>query len=224
MKIDWDNIPTINAKRVSLRPFNANDADAVYQIYANPEVMRYWGGSPMVDLHEANDFLAGAQEDLRRRQCIQWGIAHRPDNQIIGTIVFFRLDAFAHKAEIGFALGRHSWGMGYMHEALQAALGYGFDELEFRRIEADVDPRNLRSLRLLEGVGFKNEGYLRERWFVAGKTQDSLFYGLLKKEWNCSGASYEVIVASRYAATSVRARIVNSRLGHWTAVALGLLH
>ena len=227
MKIDWNNIPTINAKRVSLRQFTADDAAAVYRIYADPEVMRYWGGSPMADQHEANAFLAGVREDLQRRQCIQWGIALRSNNRVIGTIVFFRLDAFAHKAEIGFALGRNYWGMGYMQETLQVALGYAFNELDFRRIEADVDPRNLRSLRLLEGVGFRKEGYLRERWLAAGETQDSLFYGLLKKEWNGTGAGYEVAEASRgakYSATSVRARIVNSRLGRWAAVAFSLLH
>ena len=227
MKIAWENIPTIHAKRVSLRQFAASDADAVYEIYADPAVMRYWGDSPLVNQRGAKDFLVEAREDLRRRQCIQWGIARRSDNRLIGTIAFFKLDALARKAEIGFALGRNHWGMGYMQEALQAALGYGFSELDFRRIEADVDPRNVSCIKLLERLGFQKEGCLRERWLVDGETQDSLFYGLLKKEWNASGAGYEVTEASpgaKYPATSVRARIVNSRLGRWAAVCLGFLH
>jgi RimJ/RimL family protein N-acetyltransferase len=210
MKVDWENIPTINAERVSLRRFKARDADAIYEIYSDPEVVQYWGGKPMVGRREASDFLAGAREDLRHHQCIQWAIARRSDDRLIGTIAFFKLDTVARKAEIGFALRRDHWGRGYMREALQSALGYFFDDLDFRRIEADVDPRNLPSLRLLDGLGFKREGYLRERWLVSEGTQDSLFYGLLKREWNRAGLHYDVASASHF-----QGWIAKSRLGRW---------
>ena len=52
-----------------------------------------------------------------------------------------------------------------------------------RRIEADVDPKNIASVRTLERMGFQREGLLRERWNVGGEIQDSLFYGLLKSDW-----------------------------------------
>jgi RimJ/RimL family protein N-acetyltransferase len=70
-----------------------------------------------------------------------------------------------------------------MAEALQTLLNHAFEGLELRRLEADVDPRNTASIRTLERLGFKREGYLRERWHVAGEIQDALFYGLLKREW-----------------------------------------
>lgn len=114
-----------------------------------------------------------------------------------------------------------------MQEALQAALGYGFNELDLRRIEADVDPHNLPSIRLLERVGFQKEGYLRERWLVPDQTQDALFYGLLKREWNSVGAVYEVIPSPRSPASaiaSLRARIAGSRLRRWAAAILSMLH
>jgi RimJ/RimL family protein N-acetyltransferase len=65
-------------------------------------------------------------------------------------------------------------------------LAYAFDELDLRRIEADVDPRNAASIRTLERLGFRREGYLRERWRVNGEVQDALFYGLLRREWRNS--------------------------------------
>jgi ribosomal-protein-alanine N-acetyltransferase len=132
--MDWQRIPTINAGRISLRPIVENDIDSLYAIYSDPEVMRYWGSLPMKDPREAKDFLAEIVEDLRRRQCIQWGIARRTDNRIIGTIALFYLDFVARKAEIGFALGRAHWGMGYMQEALRAAIGYAVNEMDLRRI------------------------------------------------------------------------------------------
>jgi RimJ/RimL family protein N-acetyltransferase len=70
-----------------------------------------------------------------------------------------------------------------MGEALQTLLTYAFEVLELRRLEADVDPRNAASIRTLERLGFKREGFLRERWHVDGEIQDALFYGLLKREW-----------------------------------------
>jgi len=70
-----------------------------------------------------------------------------------------------------------------MNEALHALLEHCFETLKLRRLEADVDPRNNGSIRTLERLGFQREGYLRERWHVAGEIQDALFYGLLKTEW-----------------------------------------
>ena len=62
-----------------------------------------------------------------------------------------------------------------MNEALQAVLFFAFDELKLHRLEADVDPRNVGSIRSLEKLGFQREGYLRERWHVNGEIQDAIF-------------------------------------------------
>jgi len=73
--------------------------------------------------------------------------------------------------------------MGYMREAVTAIINFAFETMDLQRIEADVDPRNDRSLRLLEKIGCQREGYLRERWRVSGEIQDSLILGLLRREW-----------------------------------------
>jgi ribosomal-protein-alanine N-acetyltransferase len=70
-----------------------------------------------------------------------------------------------------------------MHEALSALLDYAFTELDLNRIEADTDPRNARSTRLLERLGFSKEGLFRERCIVDGEVSDSAMYGLLRREW-----------------------------------------
>jgi ribosomal-protein-alanine N-acetyltransferase len=62
-------------------------------------------------------------------------------------------------------------------------LSLAFGALQLRRIEADIDPRNEASCRLIERVGFQREGLLRERWQVDGETQDSALYGLLARDW-----------------------------------------
>ena len=66
---------------------------------------------------------------------------------------------------------------------MRVLLDYAFNGLSFHRIEADVDPRNQRSIRSLERCGFVREGHLRERWHVEGEIADAYFYGLLRREW-----------------------------------------
>jgi RimJ/RimL family protein N-acetyltransferase len=70
-----------------------------------------------------------------------------------------------------------------MREAVGELLRFAFEELGLHRIEADVDPRNVASIRLLERVGFCLEGRMRERWIVGDEINDTAFYGLLRREW-----------------------------------------
>ena len=70
-----------------------------------------------------------------------------------------------------------------MHEALLALLHLAFTDLQLKRIEADIDPRNVASARSLERLGFAKEGLLRERWIVEGEVSDSALYGLLHSDW-----------------------------------------
>jgi RimJ/RimL family protein N-acetyltransferase len=181
--MDWTHLPTIDAERISLRWITAEDVDALYTIYSNPEVMRYWSTPPLADREAAVRLYEGIQDSLRRRLILKWGIALRRDDTLLGTLTLFNLDFTHRRAEVGYALGRAHWKHGYMHEALNAVLGYAFEVLEFHRIEADVDPRNQNSIRTVERLGFKREGYLRERWQVSGEIQDAYFYGLLRPEW-----------------------------------------
>jgi RimJ/RimL family protein N-acetyltransferase len=181
--MDWTNLPTLDADRVRLRWMSESDIDAIYTIFSNVEVMRYWATPPIADRNAAALILKEVHDGFRHRAQLKWGIAQRTDDAIIGTVTLYNLSFDNRRAEMGYALGRAHWGKGYMQEALQALLGYAFGELDLHRLEADVDPRNAASIRSLERLGFQREGYLRERWQVNGEIQDALFYGLLRPEW-----------------------------------------
>ena len=183
MLMNWERLPAINTNRLSLRWISAEDVDDVYTIYSDPEVMRYWSTPPLADRNAASKLVSEIHESFKRRELLRWGIALRKDDTLIGSVTLFHPDFTHRRAEIGYALGRAHWGQGYMHETLKAVLTYAFEVLEFHRIEADVDPRNVASIRTLERLGFQREGYLRERWQVNGEIQDALFYGLLRPDW-----------------------------------------
>ena len=127
--------------------------------------------------------LQDTQEGYRTGSALQLGIERRADSALVGTCSLFHFHVASRRAEIGYVLGRPYWGSGYMHEALQALLGYAFQALDLNRLEADIDPRNRASARTLERLGFQKEGHLRERWIVNGEVSDTWMYGLLRREW-----------------------------------------
>lgn len=181
--MNWESLPIINANRVRLRWVTSDDVDALYRVFSNSEVMRYWSSPPLPDRDAAIELLNEIQDGFRRRAMMKWGIARLSDDALIGTATLFNLSFDHRRAEIGYGLDRAEWGNGYMQEALRALIDFAFTELGLHRIEADVDPRNAASIKTVGRLGFKREGYLRERWHVSGEIQDALFFGLLKPEW-----------------------------------------
>jgi RimJ/RimL family protein N-acetyltransferase len=182
-KMDWTRLPTITTDRLTLRRLNEEDVDALFNIFSDPAVMRYWGTPPLSDRNAALSLMKEIHDLFDKQIMLKWGLALRETNILIGTTTLFNLNFDNGRAEIGYGLGSAYWGHGYMNEALRALIGYAFNDLQLRRLEADIDPRNAASIRTVDRLGFRQEGLLRERWHVNGEVQDSLFYGLLRREW-----------------------------------------
>ena len=176
-------LPTLEGDRIRLRPPTEADIPALFAVFGDAEVTRYWATPALRDESAAAELLAEIHENVRVRRGFQWGIARRPDDSLIGTCTLYQPDFTHQRCELGFALGRAHWGKGYATDAIRLALDHAFGPLGFRRIEADVDPRNHASLRTLERLGFVREGYLRERYNVDGEIQDSVYLGLLRSDW-----------------------------------------
>jgi RimJ/RimL family protein N-acetyltransferase len=168
---------------VRLRWLEEGDVDALLAIFGDPAVMRYWSSPPLTDRRAAEGLLDEIRSYFERRELFQWGVALAEDDRLIGTCTLAWLHEESRRAELGFALGRAHWGRGYMSEAITALLDFAFGPMGLRRLEADIDPRNESSLRLVERLGFRREGLMRERWVTAGEVQDSVFFGLLSREW-----------------------------------------
>lgn len=176
-------LPTLVAPRLQLRWLEADDLEDLYAVFSDPDVMRFWSHAAWPHRDEASIYLEAIQRGFEQGSLFQWGIALRGDNRVIGTVTLYAIDHAQGRAEIGFALARGHWGRRYAREALTVLLEHAFGTLGLRRIEADVDPRNQPSLRTLEAIGFRREGYLRQRWQVAGEMQDSVIMGLLASDW-----------------------------------------
>lgn len=181
-----NTLPTITTNRILLRWVSEDDIDSLFEIFSDPQVMRYWSTAPYTTREQAIKLQREIADGNETSTMLKWGVALRDSNLLIGTATLFNLNLDNERAELGYALGRSHWGKGYMNEALQGLLAHAFDVMKLRRLEADVDPRNTGSIRTLERLGFQREGFLRERWHVNGEIQDAYFYGLLRREWNHS--------------------------------------
>ncbi|NLV31944.1 MAG: GNAT family N-acetyltransferase [Acidobacteria bacterium] len=178
-----DDIPLITTEHFVLRPLRAADAAAIFRVFSDPEVARYWGHPALAEIEDAESFIRQAREGVRSGELLEWGVTEKGRDEVIGTCAFSNWVRAHRRAEIGFGLRRDRWGEGIMSEVLPALVRFGFVEMGLHRIEADVDPRNTRSIRALERLGFVREGYQRERYHVSGELQDSVLFGLLRHEY-----------------------------------------
>lgn len=181
-------LPTISASRVRLRWLTPGDVPALFEIFGDPLVCRYWSRPPLPSVAEAVELHNEIVRCFTERSLFQWGVADITDDRVIGTCTLASLSPQHRRAEVGFALARRAWGRGYMAEALPALIRFAFESLDLHRLEADVDPRNQPSIRLLESAGFRREGFLRERYRLNDEIQDAVLYGLLRHEF--AGRTY----------------------------------
>jgi ribosomal-protein-alanine N-acetyltransferase len=178
-----NGLPTLAGNGVILRQLAADDIQRLFEIFSDPEVMRYWSRGPFADLSEARALLGEIDKGWREDAFYQWGVTLAATGELMGTTTLFRIDRDHRRAEIGFALGSRWWGQGWGTATAARIATYAFQALGLHRLEADVDPRNAASLRVLERLGFRREGLLRARYHVAGEIQDSVLLGLLSDEW-----------------------------------------
>ena len=181
--------PELTTERLILRAHHDGDIDALYALFTDPATMRYWGAPPWTEPAQAAAMLARGAAAFAAHEAIRFAVVPREGGAMIGSCTLFGHDTQNRRAEMGYILAREAWGSGLMTEALTAVLDWGFGALELHRVEADVDPRNLPSVAILDRLGFVREGFLRQRWHVAGEVSDSIFLGLLAPEWASARAS-----------------------------------
>lgn len=173
----------IQSERLLLRLVQEADLPALLQIHSIEEVTRFLPYATWAEMADAKSWYERAVSRHNDGSAMQFVIVDNVSNAVIGTCLLFRFEPESARAEIGYALARPHWGSGYMREALSALITFAFTRLSLRRLEAEVDPRNLASDRLLLNIGFVREGLLRERWVMKGEVKDASVYGLLRHEW-----------------------------------------
>lgn len=181
--VSFDPFPTLETPRLVLRQIVAEDLQSLFRMQSDPEVVRYFGRPPDPSPEETKKRVDTIMTGVREGTSIRWALTLRDSGKFIGSGGFWKWDKGHRWAEIGYELAPAQWGKGLMPEAIAAMLRFGFERMELHRVEANLDPANVASRRVLEKLGFVREGVKRENWFYDGKFTDTAGYGLLRSDF-----------------------------------------
>lgn len=182
--------PELATARLRLREITMDDVEWFLRHFAVPEIVHGQGYAAPAGLDEAREQLALYIVDLYKRgDGLRWGIAFMGSDDLVGSAGLYDWDREVRSAEAGYDLVPSHWGRGIMTEALTAILDYGFDVMGLNRVQVLAMPRNARSLRLAERLGFVREGVLREHGHdESGALVDDVVLSLLRREWKARTA------------------------------------
>lgn len=165
-----------------LRKPELNDANGFIDICNDSEVMKYYGTSGIVKtLDDAKKQIEWCYEQFSNNAG-RWIITQKSKNIYIGDIGFFNFIQIHNKVEIGYKLCKEFWGKGIILNFIKILINYGFTELNYNRIEAMVDIRNIGSKKVLLKNQFQLEGTLRDYEFEYNNYVDLEIYSILKRD------------------------------------------
>ena len=162
--------PIIETPRLILRRLANYDAPALHAMLSDAETMRFWSTVPHVEMAETETWVAESVAATGRGDAHDFAVLR--DGRVVGRVAFWMGN------EIGFLFHRDVWGQGIAREAVGALLRYGFEALKFDSVRADVDPANIRSITLLERLGFQRTGYAERTFKIGENWVDSVYLEL----------------------------------------------
>jgi len=177
----FSSFPYLTSSRLVYRNITPDDSESLYIIRTNEVVMRYMDTHAMKSLSEAEKLVKSIRESFKSGTGINWGIEEKSSKTLLGYFGFWRIEENHCRGEVGYALHPDSWGKGYMQEAMKTLVRFGFKHLNLHSIEANVNPENINSMKLLEKIGFKKEAFFRENFLFNGEFKDSIIYSLLER-------------------------------------------
>lgn len=179
LQVNFTPFPTIATERLLLRESTTNDANEIFFLRSDKAVLKYLDKIPEKSVDETVEFIGRIKKDIDNNDGITWGIALKDSDIVIGSICFWRMQKEHYRAEIGYVLHPGQQGKGIMDEAIKAVLKYGFETMRLHSVEANVNPANISSMKLLEKNGFVKEAYFKENYYYDGKFIDSVIYSLI---------------------------------------------
>lgn len=163
----------IVTERLKLRLPELSDLEDIHEIFCDDEAMTYWSSGPHKSISETRSWLMPIL-DYNSESQFDFFIDFQ--GKIVGKLGFWRIP------EIGFILNRSYWGMGIASEAMRGLISYARYYSISDHLFADVDPRNLRSINILNKFGFQNIGFERRTIETHIGWCDSIYYKLYLKD------------------------------------------
>ena len=169
--------------RLLLREFRQPDLDALVAYESQPEMRRFEKGMP--DRETAQNFLERAIRTAGETPRTQYRLAITvpPEETVVGRVSLTSQNPDILEWELGWAVGVPHWGKGYASEAARQVLAFAFREMNAHRVVAFCHAGNTGSVKVMEKIGMKQEGCLRQtRWFNK-RWEDEFVYAILESDF-----------------------------------------
>jgi len=175
----------LESERLLLREFSMSDWPALNAYTSDPEVVKYMPFGPTTEAQTRDHIsqcLATAAEQPRR--IYELAVILRVENRLIGTVTLALDPQERRRSYFSYLFHREYWGHGYATEAMHTLINFGFHVLQLHRLDDTCDTRNLASARVMEKLGMRREGHLRETIWKDGQWYDEYIYSILAHEWS----------------------------------------
>ncbi|MEW6130118.1 MAG: GNAT family N-acetyltransferase [Acidobacteriota bacterium] len=167
----------IETHRLNLRPLSPDDVEAFYQLCIEAGVRRYLFDDEILPREQIESFLQTSTELFAAQNFGLWGVRLGDTGSLIGFCGYW----FFHEppeCELLYAISARHWGNGYASEAAQAVIQYGFERLNFERIQASADAPNTASVRVMQKLGMT---FLKRQ---ISNGRDTVYYALMRDAFN----------------------------------------
>lgn len=178
----FKDLPVLDTPRLILRKMRLTDADDMFAYARDPEVSQYLVWTPHRSIEETRGYLQYVISEYDQGLMQDWGIEHRQTGAFIGTAGYFFWDESHRRAELHYCLAKAYWRQGLMPEALRAIIAFGFERMGLHRVEAKTFPANSGSERVLQKIGMRYEGIMREGLYAKGAFHDLKCFALLSTD------------------------------------------
>ena len=171
VQIQFTPFPELATARFRLRQLTKDDENEIFALRSDDFINQYLDRPKANTLDDARNFISKITNGIAENEAIFWVVTPKDEARFLGTICLWKISREEEKAEIGYELLPENHGKGIMQEVIPRVIQFGFEEMKLQTIEAELSPRNLKSVRLLEKNNFK----LAE---VNEENPDSVVYAL----------------------------------------------
>ena len=175
IEISFTPFPFLTTENYALRNLTPEDEREIFALRSSDEINKYLDRPKANTLDDALSFITKIINGIAKNESIFWVVTPKGGSKFLGSICLWRISREEAKAEIGFELLPENHGKGIMQEVIPEVVRFAFEDMKLRSIEAELSPRNVKSLKLLEKNGFKIESESNDG------NPDSVIYVLEKK-------------------------------------------
>ena len=147
--------PILSTEHFILRQLTPEDENEIFILRSDERILKYLDRSPAKSIEEAKQFIEKVNNGIKENGSIYWVVSYKNETKLVGTICLWNISKDQTKADIGFELLPDFQEKGIMQEVIPTVIDYGFNTMKLITIEGEVDPNNIKSIKLMEKFGFK---------------------------------------------------------------------